>query len=232
MSRNSDLEKVIKNAEVQGFRYSRTSTGHHQLYAPNRKDIVTTSGTPSDSRGWNNFLSDLKRAGYMELQTLGDAMPEKEAMIEELPKAKLTVRQYIVDVLSRHPEGMSSANVGAYIRSVLPDMHMNIHHNALSLLTKQRILRRMPSGVYVLGDVKMDMNPLGTKKKKPVVPAGPRPEQEVFRTKTGDTSIDKDMKAMDVALNDALVALTKVDTIAQRMKTKLSKFAQLRELLK
>lgn len=229
MSRDSDLSKIIKNAQVQGFRYTKTSTGHHQLYAPNRKDIITTSGTPGDSRGWNNFLADLKRAGYMELQTLGDAMPKKADSEEELPKPKPTVNQYIVDLLKRHPEGMSSSDIGAYIHSVRPDVGKTAYSGALTVLHQSGVINKSGQGFYKTGSIQLKAQRTAPTKAKTPVESKP----EVFRNNaTENTSIDKDMKAMDIALNDALVALTKVDTIAQRMKSKLAKFAQLRELLK
>src|SRR5437764_5562857 len=77
MSYQTDIQRVIRVAETQGFRVSRTTRGHYQFYAPNRKDIITTSGTPGEMHGWQNFLAQMRRAGFQEAVTsMGDAMRE------------------------------------------------------------------------------------------------------------------------------------------------------------
>lgn len=64
MSYKSDFLKLVTRLEAQGWRVKRRASGHMTFYAPNGKDMVTASGTPSDSRAWLNFRSQLKRAGY------------------------------------------------------------------------------------------------------------------------------------------------------------------------
>lgn len=230
MSQDSDIAKIIKNAQAQGFRYSKTSTGHHQLYAPNGHDIITHSGTPSDNRGFYNFLADLKRAGYMELQTLADFIPKKEPSKkeDEPQKQKLTINQYVVDLLTRHADGMNFPDIKAYIKSVRPDIGDSATSGSLTVLTQKGVLKRMAPGFYKLGDKKLGVERPPRMKHKKLT----KEEPETVVSKVEKTSVDKDLRALDVALNDALVALTKIDTIAQKMKAKLARFAKIQELLK
>lgn len=235
MSRDGDLDKIIKNAQVQGFRYSRTTAGHHQFYAPNGHNIITHSGTPSDSRGYLNFIADMKRAGYMELQTLADAMPKPPKEQEEKPpevRPKLSMNEHVISYVDRHPEGVTAANTKAYLRSVRPESGGNAHYNVLAVLMKKGVVKRLPSGNYVSTGKKLEAIGKGTNPNSWGNKGKAQETPEPFRAKTGDTSVDKDLKALDAALNDALTALTKVDSIAQRMKAKLARLAQIQELLK
>lgn len=84
MSYNSDLEKVRRKAEEQGWRYRRTEGGHHQFYSPDKETIVTAAGTPSDQRGWLNFLADMKRGGFRSAEDYGTVA---QALVEAQNKA-------------------------------------------------------------------------------------------------------------------------------------------------
>lgn len=60
-----DLRDLEKAANDQGWRVTRTKSGHVQFWPP---DGVTPpevfSGTPSDWRAIRNFLAALKRKGF------------------------------------------------------------------------------------------------------------------------------------------------------------------------
>lgn len=66
VSYRSDLRKVCKRAEQQGWRVEKRK--EHWLFFP--PDGVTPAariaGTPSSQRSWANFLADLKRKGYRQ----------------------------------------------------------------------------------------------------------------------------------------------------------------------
>jgi hypothetical protein len=52
-------------AELQGFRVTQTGAGHWKFVPPQKgRMIVVTSGTPSDHRSLDNFLSRLRRSGF------------------------------------------------------------------------------------------------------------------------------------------------------------------------
>ena len=61
---DKDTEKVIKEAERQGFTVTRTSKGHVQVKCPGG-GICVTGGTPGDIRGLRNFIACLRRSGFI-----------------------------------------------------------------------------------------------------------------------------------------------------------------------
>lgn len=228
MSQDSDIQKIIRNAQSQGFRYSKTTQGHHQLYSPDGNHIVTHSGTSSDHRGFYNFLSQLKRAGYMELQTLGDAMPSVKP---ENGGAKLSASQYVIDLLSRHEEGVSNQDIAAYIRSVRPDLGVSSPSNATHFLIQKGVVKRMPSGIYMLVDRTIDHTIRKAPKprlQKLVQLAPSELGSAPAGFKTGDATIDKDLKALD----EALSALAKIETVVRKNREVLVQFAKLKAMLK
>jgi len=225
MSQNSDLNRVIKNAEAQGFRYFKSTSGHHQLYAPNGHDIVTHSGTPSDHRGFNNFMADLRRAGYMELHTLGDAMPlMKEPPLEETresdKKTKLPTTALITDLLARHPEGMVYRDIAAYVRSVRPELGKSSPSNGLNNLSNRGVIVS-DQGLYRLKEKGASTKTNGaTSHAVTSLPAA--------GVRTGDASVDKDLKALD----NALAALASIESVVRKNREVLIQFAKLKAMLK
>ena len=63
MSYTHDINRLIKVAEAQGFTVKRTRRGHYQFYAPNKRDIIVASGTPS-RRHWEPFMAEMRGAGF------------------------------------------------------------------------------------------------------------------------------------------------------------------------
>jgi hypothetical protein len=64
MSFASDLRKVRKRAENQGWRVEKRK--EYWLFFPPDKLVppARIAGSPSSQRSWANFLADLKRKGY------------------------------------------------------------------------------------------------------------------------------------------------------------------------
>src|SRR6266850_1288769 len=225
MSQNSDLNRVIKNAESQGFRYFKSTSGHHQLYAPNGHDIVTTSGTPSDHRGFNNFMADLRRAGYMEMQTLGDAMlrttvPEVAEEVkepEDNKATKLSATKLILDLLSCHPEGMPTRDIAAYVHSIRPELGRSGPSNGLAQLIRKELIVS-EQGLYRLN--KRTQGNGATHSTPSHV------THSAVGVKAGDASIDKDLKALDTAL----AALASIESVVRKNREVLIQFAKLKAM--
>lgn len=60
------MDDVVRAAEEQGWKVSRTQKRHYQFIPPDPDlGMVHTSGTPSDYRAFNNFLSRLKQRGFL-----------------------------------------------------------------------------------------------------------------------------------------------------------------------
>lgn len=60
----SDLRKVLKALEEQGFTVTRTQSGHWEVRLDGRR-VATLSSTGSDHRGLRNGLAYLRRAGFV-----------------------------------------------------------------------------------------------------------------------------------------------------------------------
>jgi predicted RNA binding protein YcfA (HicA-like mRNA interferase family) len=59
----SDLKKLIKALEAQGFTVEPTKSSHYTVRKDGRR-VATLGGTPSDRRSWQNALAQLRRAGF------------------------------------------------------------------------------------------------------------------------------------------------------------------------
>ena len=64
MASSKELMSLLKLAEIQGWRVSRTNKNHYKLIAPNGK-VIFTSSTPSDNRAINNIKRDLRANGLV-----------------------------------------------------------------------------------------------------------------------------------------------------------------------
>ena len=102
----TDLDHVIREALAQGWQHDLTTRGHHQFFAPNGRDIVVASGTPSDHRAFNNFMAQMKRKGFV--------MDRKRTKYG-------AAKREIVAYLKRHEgQEVSREDLKVYLRSVLP----------------------------------------------------------------------------------------------------------------
>lgn len=227
MSYNGDMERVIKRAEEQGWRHRITEKGHHQFFAPDNGPIIVASGTTASDTSWRHFLADMKRAGFEDapLGTLGDAFPATPTPSKPNGGGKLSVTQYVIDLVARHPEGVWPQEVNDYIATVRPDVGRSSHSQALFKLTAQ--------GVFIRENGKYKMKPIET-----VVAAAtasisvPKITAEevsmlVGGSRTGDESIDVDLQELD----DSLAALARIEGVVKRTREKLQQIANLKKLL-
>jgi hypothetical protein len=60
-----DVEQVVRAAWRQGWRVEKTRSGHWKLYAPNGRDIVIASGTPSSHRSVEATIAKLRQYGFV-----------------------------------------------------------------------------------------------------------------------------------------------------------------------
>lgn len=144
MSRAGDFDKVVRSAIEQGFKHERTSGGHHQFLSPDGVSIVHTSGTTANHREWQKMMGELKRAGFSE---------SFEPPPSPNGQGKLSVSQYIIDLLARHPEGLPVSDINAYLLSVRPQLSRNAAYSVLNDLLGKNKLKRSAAGTYALADV-------------------------------------------------------------------------------
>lgn len=188
----SDIDHVIREALAQGWQHDRTTRGHHQFYSPNGRDIITHSGTPSDYRAFNNFLSRMKRAGFMA----------------ENGRVKYgAAKKEILAYLYRH-EGQEVAkdDLRVYLRSVLPGIsELTIHKNLRAVETAEGVTNTPIGMIYR----KVVFTAI------PITVAQPSPEPPKATLITTPTiSRDTDEQELD----EALEALAKIERIVRRHK--------------
>jgi hypothetical protein len=59
----SEVGKIVKAAESQGFGVTRTTRGHYLFFAPDGTFICDLSGTPGSDREIVNKINKLRKAG-------------------------------------------------------------------------------------------------------------------------------------------------------------------------
>lgn len=60
----SDLRKVLKALEDQGFVVTRSRNSHWLIHTAEGRMVGVLAGTASDSRSLKNSIAVLKRAGF------------------------------------------------------------------------------------------------------------------------------------------------------------------------
>ena len=60
---NSDFRNILDAAKSQGWKALKTGRGHYKFMSPNGKDMVHTSGSPSDMRAIKNLTARLRQRG-------------------------------------------------------------------------------------------------------------------------------------------------------------------------
>lgn len=61
-----NFRDIMKDAKSQGWTVEHTRKGHWKFTPPVKGvPIVYASGTPSDCRGVNQVLADLKKSGFV-----------------------------------------------------------------------------------------------------------------------------------------------------------------------
>lgn len=67
MSSNKDFQKLIKEAESQGWEVNRTGGGHLRWVAPDGR-VVFSAFSPSDKRALQNTRKELRIKGFVVIQ--------------------------------------------------------------------------------------------------------------------------------------------------------------------
>lgn len=240
MSNNGDLDIVRKKAESQGFRYDKTTNGHHRFYAPNKEDIVVTSGTPGDQRSWNNFMSDMRRAGYKdEPGPIGIALIKAKA-VEEAPVnttppvENLTTVEWVRRFLRENPNNVFNTDrIAIHVLGKKPDSNKLAVQQALTSMAARSEIRRVSRGEYQWGTpITPQLVSQNTAASTPAAPTAAMGAPlhgigAVMGQFTGDATIDVDLAILD----EALVALGQIEEVVSRNRERLFALAQFKKLL-
>ena len=185
-----NFDQVIREALAQGWQHDLTTRGHHQFFAPNGRGIVVASGTPSDHRSFRNFMSEMKKRGFV--------------MGVDGKRVKYgAAKKEIIAYLKRY-EGkeVSRDSLKRYLRSVLP---------GISEITMLKNLRAVETVEGVTN------TPIGMIYRSVTWTAVPQPTEkapEAQLIKTPAIHRDTDEQELD----EALEALAKIEKIIRRHK--------------
>lgn len=241
MSYDSDLEKIRKKSEQQGWRYKRTEGGHHQFYSPDKETIVTAAGTPGDQRGWLNFLADMKRGGYRDdfrdlsitpVGPIGIALLEAKgepvmvtAPPKEVPKAPeesdeedtVSVAEHVRSLLRNNPQQeFHLDDIYRKIKAVSKKAtKVNVSQICVNSVRKGRFRR-----VGEIGEKTGKYQWVGEEKVA-------RRSKKVNSGSLVDDSGDLDLKQLD----EALAALGKIEEVVRRTKEKITLLQQFKQLM-
>lgn len=191
---SADIDWVIREALSQGWQHDRTTRGHHQFFAPNGRDIVTTGGTPSDHRSYRNFLSEMKKRGFV--------MPIDGKRIK-YGAAKREVLAY----LKRHEgQEVTREDLKIYLRSVLPGIADMTIANNLRVVSKAEGVTNTPIGM-IYRSITWTATPVVVKEPSPEPPKATLIQTPAISSGTEEKELD-----------EALEALAKIERIIRRHK--------------
>jgi hypothetical protein len=168
-SLKKDMDAVIVAAKAQGWKHSRTSAGHHQLYSPDGHTIVVASDRSSESHSFNNFMSEMRKGGYVECdaqtatQSLGsllaDALKSKaplayEELNEPPHQQRLTLPQIVIGFLERQGKACTTADITMIVKHHRPNAQPQSIVSQLSQLAKEGRIKHIARGLYGPVDLK------------------------------------------------------------------------------
>lgn len=216
---DKDIQRVIKRAQEQGWTHRMTEKNHHQLYSPDKTTIVTAAGTPSDYRSWDNFMADMRRGGYMNGATIGEATTKAPAIAEHAPTARITTAAFVREILQAHPRGLSRQDIFIRVKATIPTATEPAVANALLGGRIKGMFENPERGFWRLA----------THRDAPPPPAVGRlePVEHAAGVSSGDPQIDEDIKQLDAAL----AALGAIESVVRRNREVLHQFAKLKAML-
>lgn len=237
-SYDRDIADLIRHSGAQGWRYAKTTNGHHQFYAPNRHDIVTMPGTPSDHRGWLNGMADMKRAGYVPpnggyvAPTLGDALlkrPEQTEQSEGSPVEETkTARGELAGAIraymqARPNKAVSADDLAIAVKAKVPTTNRDSIIVQVNGMIARGDIQRVDRGMYIyrVGD--------GTKDAPP--PPTPTPPAPVVAPTPNIGMAEDQLQANINKLQNALAALADIEEVVRTTKGMIDQLIALRKAL-
>lgn len=229
-----DIDELRKHAVAQGWRYDTANTGHHRFYGPDKHTIVTFASTPSDWRGYQNSLSEMKRAGYRPPNgsytppTLADAMPKRPQAEPTHAEKETAGRGEVLNaVLATFRNNAGRAldldTIAIQARTLVPITTRDSVQQTLIRITGKDFhdgtIQRMERGMYKWRPKVEPPPPPPTP--APVAP----PVQAAPPTEPG--SVDDDIAELD----EALAALGRIESLVRRNREVMKQFRELKAML-
>jgi len=199
-----DVDQVVKLAEEKGWKVKVNGGGHRSLVGPEGQ-VVNVSSTPSDVWAGRHVAADLKRAGL-------NVVLEQDP-VQHRGRAAALCR----DHMRNHPSEVFDADkLMMIVRARYPQATIESVRAFFVDGAKRGTLKRMERGAYQwIGYEGESVEP----KPAPVVAAPP--------AIPSDDELVEDMKILD----DALTALSKIETVVRKHKKLAEQWNTLRKLM-
>lgn len=211
-NKDKDLEELIDDAKRQKWGHRTTKEGHAQLFAPDGKGIVVFAGTPSDRRSFDNSLAEMKRLGYQ--------LPDDRAQLMQKRKSH-GVKREVIEYFRTHPTDV--IETGALITIIRGKLGVAVPDNtvfsALASLAVAETVTRVTRGYY-------RWNP-DSPLSKSLPQVKPPPPPPPVAPKLFDPDAIDDEKILD----EALVALSRVEGIVRKYRGIIHQATELRRAL-
>jgi len=226
-SMKKDVEAVIAAAAAQGWRCSRTASNHHQLYSPDKHTIVVVSDKTTDSHAFNNFLSEMRKGGYVECDarpathSLGEALleartqpPAARAAHEPASPRKLTIPQIVIPFLERDGKHSTTEDLVMLVKHHRPIAERTSIVSQLSQLCAQGRIRHVARGLYAAAAPPA----IGLPPEAPV-PEAATPNLNGAAPVERGTMTDREVIAELLGMQSAFIAaLARVEAIVQALR--------------
>ena len=236
-----NIQQLIRDAQEQGWRHERTSLNHHKFLAPNGKDICVTSGTPSDVRSVDNFIADMRRAGFQlpserfKAPVIAEAFDDAMVRIAAVPppsqpNQRLFPRNAVKNAMdayfARHDgQRVHRGDLFAALRSQLIGVNEETLNSSLGRMVMRGDLVKCGRGEYIYhapGKAAPDVRaPYGSQQAAPTPPPPP-PLATVPTELTSDDERE---------LDEALVALSRIEGVVRKYRAVIKQFAALKKLM-
>lgn len=238
-----DIEDVIQQAKAQGWRYDRASNSHHRLYAPDRKTIVTFASTPSDWRGHQNSLGEMRKVGFKYSNgsytppKLGDVFPRSGTQAEPTePKHETAGKGSVQNAVLTFARTNANrvVDIDTIFRSVKAKVPVTTRDSVQQTLVRvagkdqgDGVLHRLERGMY-----RWSPSQPQTLSPPPPPTQSPAPPPSVVAAPPPPAVHTDDTLAADIAaLDTALAALGEIEGVVRRTKQKIDQLIQLRKAL-
>lgn len=228
-----DFDTLMDLAIEQGFQHRLTEKGHHQLFAPDGHTIVVTSGTPGDYRAYDNFLAELKRAGY-DPDWKPPPKANGEDHVAKIVQKRLQmglVSNMLMEIFQANPARMHAFNdlkdvVSARLNTKIS---LSVMYNNLSRMTEKRFIKRLSKGVYQWAGAKPDAVPAPPAiwPSTPLPTGSPPPVMGAAGQRLGDDALDAELDKLD----RALAAIADIESVIRRVREVVGQMAELKKSL-
>lgn len=239
MNYDGEIQQIRKRAEQQGWRYERLANNHHRFLSPDHVNIVQASSSSNDPSAIKFVLNDMRRAGYVHedkasATTIALAMEAAQSKANghsHGPERQIkgTVANVIRNCFREHPEAaLTTQRVTDYVSARGIDTDAGRIGIMLARLVMQEEISRVERGTFRWGRGHRVVAPAPTV--TPPAPSGIN-GAELTLTVVHKAAESTDQDPDELELDEALVALGRIEAVVRRYKGIIRQFAAMKKML-